>query len=96
MASALALYAVRCVGYSLIDSGAYAVVLEAAKPWCFNLVLIAEFAFLLGASPLQTAATVRAVFSAAYFGVGRGLGGLLGGFAVDWVGTAGTLRWVGG
>ncbi len=42
--------------------------------------MIAAFTFVKDSSPLTAVATVEGVFGAAYFGVGRGIGGLAGGF----------------
>ncbi len=64
------------------------------KPWCTTLTLIASFSFVKSASPVATVATVEGVFGALYFGVGRGLGGLLGGLAVKGVGAKVAFRWV--
>ncbi len=101
-ASALAVYAVRCVGYSIVGDAssssssasvaAAVFALESAKPWCTTMVLIAGFSFVKSASTLRTAATVEGVFGALYFGVGRGLGGLFGGVAVDQVGAVAAFR----
>ena len=41
---------------------------------------------------MSTAATVECFFGAAYFGVGRGIGGLIGGFAIDELGVAVTFQ----
>ena len=46
--------------------------------------------------PLTTMATVEAVFGSSYFGVGRGLGGLLGGFAIEALGNVTSFRVFGG
>jgi hypothetical protein len=43
-------------------------------------------------SPLTTAATVESIFGASYFGVGRGVGGLIGGFAIYDLGVTVTFR----
>ena len=42
--------------------------------------------------PLTTMATVEAVFGSSYFGVGRGLGGLVGGFAIEAFGNVTSIR----
>ena len=41
---------------------------------------------------MSTAATVESIFGASYFGVGRGLGGLIGGFAIYDLGVTITFR----
>ena len=66
--------------------------LEALKPFCTTLLLIAVFSFIKSNSPLTTAATVESIFGACYFGVGRGIGGLIGGFAIYDLGVTVTFR----
>ena len=43
-------------------------------------------------SQLTTAATLEGIFGAAYFGVGRGLGGFIGGFCTDYIGFTLTFQ----
>ena len=42
--------------------------------------------------PLTTMATVEAIFGSSYFGVGRGLGGLFGGFTIEALGNIASFR----
>ena len=67
--------------------------LEALKPFCTTLLLIAVFSFIKSNSTLTTAATIESIFGAAYFGVGRGIGGLIGGFAIDDLGVTVTFMY---
>jgi hypothetical protein len=66
--------------------------MEALKPLCTTLLLIAVFSFIKNKSPMSTAATVECIFGAAYFGVGRGIGGFVGGFAIDAMGAQLTFQ----
>ena len=66
--------------------------LEVLKPFCTTLFMIAVFAFVKEVSPMTTTSTVEAVFGALYFGAGRGLGGLLGGLALEFLGSDQTFR----
>ena len=68
--------------------------MEAMKPFCTTFLLIAVFAFIKNKSPMSTAATVESIFGAAYFGVGRGIGGFIGGFAIDGLGITATFQLV--
>lgn len=94
MLLSLVLYAVRIAGYSLFTKPEWFLLLEALKPFCTTLLLIAVFSFIKSHSPLTTAATVESIFGASYFGVGRGVGGLIGGFAIYDLGVTVTFRMV--
>ena len=65
---------------------------EVAKPFCTTLLLISVMTYVKDSVPLTTMASVEAIFGSAYFGVGRGLGGLLGGFAIEAVGNVTSFR----
>ena len=78
---------IRLFGYSLIgDTVLLSILFESMKPMCTTLLLIAAMTFVKDVSPLTTAATIEGIFGAAYFGIGRGLGGFLGGISVEYVG----------
>ena len=47
-----------------------------------TLVIISTFDFIRLSVPMTAYASVNSIFGAAYFGVGRGLGGMVGGLAV--------------
>ena len=53
--------------------------------------MISAFSFVKEVSTLTTAATVEGIFGALYFGFGRGLGGLLGGFSLSKLGNSMTF-----
>ena len=67
--------------------------LEVLKPFCTTLFMIAVFAFVKEVSPMTATSTVEAIFGALYFGAGRGLGGLLGGLALQSLGSEQTFRY---
>ena len=97
--TALSLYSLRLVGFSLLPSlpsassaGAAALALETLKPACTTLLLISCMTFVRDASPMETAATAEGVFGSAYFGVGRGLGAVAGAAAWEAVGVARTFQ----
>ncbi len=89
---ALALYAVRMFGYAELLTAEPFLALEALKPFCTTLLLIAVMTFVKDNAGLTTISTVEAIFGSAYFGVGRGLGGLFGGLAIEAVGNVNTFR----
>jgi len=83
---ALVCFAVRMVGYSYIRQPAYFLFFEVLKPFSTTLLIITTFDFIRKSVPLTTYATVNSIFGASYFGVGRGLGGLVGGHATSALG----------
>ena len=68
---------------------------EGLKPFCTTLLLISAMTFVKDVSPLTTAATLEGIFGAAYFGVGRGLGGFVGGFSTELIGFVNTFQVLG-
>ena len=90
---ALGIYAIRLIGYSNIGKMvSLCVLLEALKPFCTTLLLISAMTFVKDVSPLTTAATMEGIFGSSYFGVGRGLGGFIGGVATDYLGFVETFN----
>lgn len=89
---ALILYAIRLFGYAGLTKASAFLAFEVAKPFCTTLLLISVMTFVKDSTPLTTMATVEAVFGSTYFGVGRGLGGLVGGFAIEALGNVTSFR----
>ena len=84
---ALGTYAIRMLGYSYIGKMvSICVLLEALKPFCTTLLLISAMTFVKDVSPLTIAASMEGIFGSSYFGVGRGLGGFLGGVTTEYIG----------
>lgn len=89
---ALVLYGIRLFGYAELSQAETFLAFEVAKPFCTTLLLISVMTFVKDNIPLTTMATVEAVFGSSYFGVGRGLGGLVGGFAIEAFGNVTSFR----
>lgn len=89
---ALTLYSIRLFGYAALNKAEAFLAFEVAKPFCTTLLLISVMTYVKDSVPLTTMASVEAIFGSAYFGVGRGLGGLLGGFAIEAVGNVTSFR----
>ena len=66
---------------------------ETFKPISTTLVIINTFDFIRKSVPMTTYATVNSIFGASYFGVGRGLGGLAGGYAISDLGFRLSFRY---
>ena len=71
---------------------AFAFLFESLKPFCTTLLYAASFTMIKEETPNAVVATVNAVFGALYFGVGRGVGGLLGGLGMERAGARVTFR----
>ena len=93
---ALILYAARMFGFAELTSAEPFLALEVAKPFCTTLLLISVMTFVKDNAPLTTMATMEAIFGSAYFGVGRGLGGLFGGLSIEAFGEVASFRLFGG
>jgi len=89
---ALILYSIRLFGYAELTNAETFLVFEVFKPFCTTLLLIAVMTYVKDNIPLTTMATVEAIFGSSYFGVGRGLGGLFGGFAIEALGNITSFR----
>ena len=68
------------------------ILLEALKPFCTTLLLISTMTFVKDVSPLTIAASMEGIFGSLYFGVGRGLGGFLGGVTTEHIGFIETFK----
>ena len=89
---AIILYAIRMFGYSALNQVEIFLAFEVAKPFCTTLLLISVMTFVKDKAPLTTIATMEAIFGSTYFGLGRGLGGLFGGFSIEAFGNVQTFR----
>ena len=68
------------------------ILFEGLKPFCTTLLLISAMTFIKDVSPLTTTATLEGIFGAAYFGIGRGFGGFIGGIATETFGFIATFQ----
>ena len=91
---ALSLYSIRFLGYSILPHTGIelALAFEFLKPFCTTLLLISAMTFVKDVSPVTTAASMEGLFGSMYFGVGRGLGGLVGAYAWESLGGSVTFQ----
>ena len=68
------------------------ILFEGLKPFCTTLLLISAMTFVKDVSPLTTTATLQGIFGTAYFGIGRGLGGFIGGVTTETFGFIETFQ----
>ena len=90
--TALSLYSLRMLGYSLIHLPELSLLFELVKPACTTLLLISAMNFVKDVSPMTTTASMEGIFGSLYFGVGRGLGGLVGAYIWEAFGARATFR----
>lgn len=89
---ALIVYITRLTTYSLTLNPHIIVAVECLKPLSHSLIMISVFNFIMSVTPKEITPTMNSIFGAAYFGVGRGLGGLIGGFLMENYGTLPTFK----
>ena len=89
---ALTLYSLRMLGYGLILLPELSLLFEFLKPACTTLLLISAMNFVKDVSPMTATASMEGIFGSLYFGVGRGLGGLVGAYIWEAFGARQTFR----
>merc|ERR1712156_1356953 len=89
---ALGLYCLRLLGYSFINSPLESLFFEILKPFGNSLLMIAAMTYAKNNADISTMASLEGVMGALYFGVGKALGSLVGGLAIEELGVRNTLR----
>lgn len=89
---ALALYSFRLLGYSFINSPMESLFFEFLKPFGNSLLMIAAMTYAKSNADISTMASLEGVMGALYFGVGKALGSLSGGLAIESIGVRNTFR----
>jgi predicted MFS family arabinose efflux permease len=88
----LAAFVVRLVAYSTMSTWPTVWLVLAVEPLhglTFGLAWATGTAFAKSAAPPGLEATMQGAFQSTYFGLGTGLGGLVGGYTYQWLGPAG-------
>merc|ERR1719447_2041015 len=89
---ALGLYCLRLLGYSFINSPMESLFFEVLKPFGNSLLMIAAMTYAKNNADISTMASLEGVMGALYFGVGKALGSLVGGLAIEELGVRNTFR----
>merc|ERR1719225_16125 len=89
---ALALYSLRLLGYSFIESPLESLFFEILKPFGNSLLLIAAMTYAKNNATIETMASLEGVMGALYFGIGKAVGSLVGGLVIDDLGVRNTFR----
>jgi len=89
---ALALYCLRLLGYSIIYSPLQSLCFEVLKPFGNSLLMIAAMTYAKNNASISTMASLEGVMGALYYGVGKSLGSLAGGLAIEEIGVRNSFR----
>ena len=93
LAWALLMYGVRYVGYSYTNCAWYAFPFEALEVFTFAHVQVASAVFIRDIAPPGALATLTGITGGAHNGLGKGLGGLVGGVIIDTTKNTKTAWW---
>ena len=83
LAWSLIMYGVRYVGYSYVNCAWYAFPFEALEVFTYAQFQVASAQFVRDYSPPGALATLTGITGGAHNGLGKGLGGLLGGVIIE-------------
>merc|ERR1719369_780353 len=92
IAVALIMYAVRYVGYSYIYCAWYAFPFEALEMFTFFSLQVGAAKFIYENAPPGMLATLTGLEGGAHNGLGKGFGGLLGGFTIEYTKSTHKVR----
>lgn len=87
-----AFYVIRMLGYSFITNPWWVMPFEALECFTVSLMGAAAVSYAAALSTPSTLATLQGVYGGIHFGVGRGMGSLLGGFLMGPIGVRNTFR----
>ena len=87
------MYGVRYVGYSYVNCAWYAFPFEALEVFTYAQFQVASAKFVRDYSPPGALATLTGITGGAHNGLGKGLGGLLGGVIIEMTKNTKTAFW---
>ncbi|KAK4026589.1 hypothetical protein OUZ56_015594 [Daphnia magna] len=90
-----AFYVIRLIGYSYIYNPYMCLIYEALEAITTSLMMTSAVAYSAELSTTTTLATIQGMVGGTYYGIGRGLGSLVGGFLMKYYGTRATFRILG-
>lgn len=79
------LYSVRFFGYAFISKPEWALLFEALKPFCITLLSASAGSLIKETVPKEAVTTMYSVFGAIHYGLGKALGGLIGGYTMQYL-----------
>merc|ERR1712080_364158 len=89
----LLMYAVRYVGYSYIKCAWYAFPFEALEVFTIFALQVAAAEFIKLHAPVGMLATLTGLQGGAHNGLGKGFGGLIGGFTIEYTKSTHKAFW---
>jgi len=93
IAVALLMYSVRYIGYSTINCAWYAFPFEALEAFTFFALQVGAAKFIREHAPPGMLATLTGLEGGAHNGLGKGFGGLLGGFTIEYTKSTHKAFW---
>ncbi|CAH1964467.1 unnamed protein product [Acanthoscelides obtectus] len=85
-------YAIRLLGYSLLYNPWLCLVFEAMESITFGLSFTAAVTYAARLSTVTTDTTIQGVLGGLYYGVGKGIGSLVGGYLIHPIGIRHTFQ----
>merc|ERR1719334_483179 len=94
IAVAVLMYAVRYIGYSYTNCAWYAFPFEALEVFTFFSLQVGAAKFIAEKAPPGLLATLTGLEGGAHNGLGKGFGGLLGGFTIEYTKSTHKAFWI--
>ncbi|KAJ8918772.1 hypothetical protein NQ315_015092 [Exocentrus adspersus] len=85
-------YAIRLIGYSLIYNPWLCLIFEAMESITFGLSFTAAVTYAAKLSTVTTDTSIQGMLGGLYYGVGKGVGSLIGGFLIKLIGIRSTFQ----
>nr|XP_023014442.1 major facilitator superfamily domain-containing protein 6-like [Leptinotarsa decemlineata] len=85
-------YAIRLLGYSLIYNPWLCLVFEAMESITFGLSFTAAVTYAAKLSTVTTDTSIQGMLGGLYYGVGKGVGSLVGGYLIEPIGIRSTFQ----
>ncbi|CAH1153761.1 unnamed protein product [Phaedon cochleariae] len=85
-------YAIRLLGYSLIYNPWLCLIFEAMESITFGLSFTAAVTYAAKLSTVTTDTSVQGMLGGLYYGVGKGIGSLIGGYLIEPIGIRHTFQ----
>ncbi|KAF5275349.1 hypothetical protein FQR65_LT04177 [Abscondita terminalis] len=85
-------YSIRLLGYSLIYNPWLCLIFEAMESITSSLTVTAVVTYGAKLSTVTTDSSIQGLLGCLYFGVGKGSGGLIGGYLMKFIGTRTTFQ----
>ncbi|KAG5885718.1 hypothetical protein JTB14_022808 [Gonioctena quinquepunctata] len=85
-------YAIRLLGYSLIYNPWLCLIFEAMESITFGLSFTAAVTYAAKLSTVTTDTSIQGMLGGLYYGVGKGVGSLIGGFLIEPIGIRRTFQ----